>query len=482
MLVVVSDLHFQDTLHDRVQYRGRDGRTRMLDVRRNVDPEAFKAFVAARIREANAVSANELRFLFAGDLFDFNRSLLWYARDHVNARPYDLGTPAAPEGSESAQAVERAATEILEGIRLSNVDLLGVPGAPSFFETLGRTRRVGEAVLADKCPLYIDYLPGNADRLVLHFASLRARVRAILAMGGAPLLPLPTARLFDGSSKERPPYACLVRHGHEYDGHAFGVDTAIDVLPDPRSYGLASLSDHVDVDLITGISARFRFYESGALEGPEGDPNAENARAIYRSLRLFDDVRPQAALVPFIEHEVVRGDEATWRRVDKPLRESIESAIGHPFVVRCLDYLNAPGPDRMDLVRFGFTRVFVRLATRWLPGPTHRGLIRMLASGTGEATHADYAAHEPTLDPDRGVAFVVTGHGHTPGVDFLGRRDRRGRAALHLNAGTFRRRWLPSRERGFAPVEAMSWVRVLNEDESARASLPRAQLDFQARG
>jgi hypothetical protein len=482
MLVVVSDLHFQDTLHDRVQFRAADGRTRVLDARRNVSPEAFKAFVAARIREANALKAAELRIVFAGDLLDFQRSMLWYARDHVNTRPYDLNTPAMPDGSEQAAAVERAATEILEGIRLSNVDLLGVPGSPSFFETLGKTRRVGEAALADRCPLYIDYIPGNSDRLVLHFAGLRARVRGMLAMGGAPLLPLPTTRLYDGASKERPPYGCIVRHGHEYDGHAFGVDVDLSSPPQPRDYGAASLSDFVAIDVLTGIAARFRFYEGAALDGPEGDATSESLRALYRGLRLVDDVRPVAALLPYLEKEVAAGQEASWRRLERPLREAIDAAIGHPFVVRCLDRLNLPGPDKMDLVRFGFTRVFVRLATRWVPGPSMRGLMRMLASGNTDLTASDFAAHEPALDPDRGIAYVITGHGHTPGIDYLGRKDRRGRPALHINAGTFRRRFHPSRDGAFAAVDTVSWVRVLTEEEAGRTGQPRVLLVSEARG
>jgi len=88
MLIIISDLHLQDTLFDCVRYRDGDV-LNQIGVRRNVKAAAFERLIA-RIREAaRRRRSEEIQLVFAGDIFELHRAPTWFFGPDNHVRPTD---------------------------------------------------------------------------------------------------------------------------------------------------------------------------------------------------------------------------------------------------------------------------------------------------------------------------------------------------------------------------------------------------------
>src|SRR5579859_7454187 len=84
MIAAISDLHFEEEASDVIKGDGRE-----IIFRRNLDPKAYRSFISHMADEVRRRKAKTFELVIAGDLFDFNRTVLWF-RDEL--RPYiDLG-------------------------------------------------------------------------------------------------------------------------------------------------------------------------------------------------------------------------------------------------------------------------------------------------------------------------------------------------------------------------------------------------------
>src|SRR5438477_1748891 len=82
MIVVISDLHFEEEASDII--RGEDGSPRLV-FRRNLAGQAYRSFIEAMAQQAERRRVRSFDLVLAGDIFDFNRTALWF-RDRL--RPY----------------------------------------------------------------------------------------------------------------------------------------------------------------------------------------------------------------------------------------------------------------------------------------------------------------------------------------------------------------------------------------------------------
>src|SRR5579872_4085202 len=80
MIAVISDLHLEEEASDVIKGNGRE-----IIFRRNLDPKAYRSFISHMADEVMRRKAKSFELIIAGDLFDFNRTVLWF-RDEL--RPY----------------------------------------------------------------------------------------------------------------------------------------------------------------------------------------------------------------------------------------------------------------------------------------------------------------------------------------------------------------------------------------------------------
>ena len=191
MLVVISDLHFQDTCNDTIF----DKNGNAVTVERNVSADAFKLVFEDILATAKGNKAKELIIVLAGDIVDLNRSQKWFERQpgqEKDVRPY---------GNTSPLEWYPVADKILKGIIESNNET---------FREFREFKKRAKAELG--FDVTYRYLPGNHDRLVNLHEDLRAEIRAELLDESNPENPR-----FDNVYDASATYGVFVRHGHEYD-------------------------------------------------------------------------------------------------------------------------------------------------------------------------------------------------------------------------------------------------------------------------
>src|SRR5689334_20647697 len=80
MIAVISDLHFEEEASDIISGDGKQ-----VIFRRNLEPKAYRSFISHMADEVRRRHAETFELVIAGDLFDLNRTTLWFDDD---LRPY----------------------------------------------------------------------------------------------------------------------------------------------------------------------------------------------------------------------------------------------------------------------------------------------------------------------------------------------------------------------------------------------------------
>src|SRR2546430_13142832 len=199
MIAVISDLHFEEEASDIIH--GQDGRADLV-FRRNLNPDAYHSFIAQMAEEMRRRKLRQFDLVIAGDLFDLNRTVLWF-KDEL--RPYVSLNHISP-------ALEQKIIEILEAVisepqveqALSSLRVL----SQRRYRPISKERGLEEEPDFPAERITLHYLVGNHDRLSNATPGVRRRIREILGLQGD--APFKHAVLFDDP-------AVLVRHGHEYD-------------------------------------------------------------------------------------------------------------------------------------------------------------------------------------------------------------------------------------------------------------------------
>jgi UDP-2,3-diacylglucosamine pyrophosphatase LpxH len=428
MLVVISDLHFEEENSDTI--KDTEGRP-TVSFSRNTPAEAYRRLITWFATEARRTEAERMDLVLAGDIFDLHRTMLWFTEKPEPARPYVGWAEVDPE-------LEDKVLRILSAIAAEDE----VSGSLEVFRLLaeGRYRESYDPEAEPQnfpVPVHLYYFPGNHDRLAAATPAIRREVRRLLGLSGDDTL-FPKSCAFDDPR-------VLVRHGHEYDSYNFSVDhsdaQAFPVqLPDAE-YAAPAFGDFITVEVASRLPFLFR-----KVHGDNEITSNEVLSATYLRLLEFDDLRPQSALFDFLltVPDTIPGSHVTqeevWDTLVPVAKQLLEDIHDHPFLRGWLEKWDSWWPvDRIDLLQGALDARIWRLG---IPLQVARGLNNRVTAEDGQSAGPALLAAREKVVLDGSAQFVVAGHTHHPEVQLLATDSRYGQR-YYVNTGTWRNR-IPS--------------------------------------
>lgn len=407
MLIFLSDLHFMD---------GTAGKL-------HLDWHAFRDILAEIGRTAREAGAREIKIVLLGDIFDLIRTELWF----------DVDPAKRPWGEIPS---EEAALHILDQIILRNRKTLAV---------------LAEGWQGVKLPVEpeVIYLPGNHDRLCNLFPSLRQRICRILRLRHDPALPLPHLFLDEE-------YRTFARHGQEWDPFNFELSRKIrgprnDEIPD-ADYLKTPIGDVITTEIAAKIPLVVR-------DGLEGHPDRER---IYDNFRNLFNVRPLAAMIPWLSYEIKRYDKRMQAVCNQAIRDVAQQWTAIPFVKQWIkqhDHWLQPldKSDQLQLLNlliksFEFTDLEYGLQLM--------DIVRQWWDGDNYGSHAvrDFQYLDRRFPAQQPFLYAVYGHTHRPDQQAVGVIEENGQMLdrVYLNTGT----WRPTFQQGITRQGFVGWNNI----------------------
>lgn len=473
MLVVLSDLHFQEDPY-------------LKD--RNLEPRTFRILFEQLARVARAKDVEELMVVFNGDLFDHMRNRRWYvpAADGTMLRPYMECDPA--EGQNLYEEVEERAFEIHKSIEEDE------RVRPSIQLIQAMARQEDDIFEGGVRPRFM-YVPGTCDRLANLSPSINRRMRELFALDSREesssdqqrsVRPFPNQLLFSAGLPEGYPrgedllnlptgsldYALLVQHGHEYDWLSceYNYDEnllgRIPVPEDSKLYRLSPLSDWITIDLIGALAERF-LQECGA----EPDELIEENKFIYGCLLEAEDIRPQLRALQWL---MWRLDGDPWKRVRHLVRDLLVELRHHGRLKRWLHRHNRSWmPDRADQIKAGLAALS-RLGDLVPDSIWARLAQRISARGDLDVGPQELIRRDPIWQWDD-IHYLCYGHFHDPSILTLGVRD--GCPKMAAGTGTWRRRHqLCLDQISHVALRSLNYAIFYRPEETAENNAHRAEI------
>jgi len=444
MLVVVSDLHFEEEASNHIPSAGVHP---AIAFARNLPAKPYQLFIAQLASEARRNGAKRLDLALAGDIFDVHRTGLWFRDNPAEVRPYV-----------SADAVdaklEAMLLRILDGIAATPA----ISGVLELFERLshGRYLDLDGEEKPFPVPVQLHYLPGNHDRIVNATPAVRNSVRRLL---GLPPSDDPFPHVLSFAAEQ-----ALVRHGHEYDRYNFSADAgALDEIPTffpDAVYHEAAFGDFITVDVASRLPTMFREQHGDAriLADPV-------LRTLYLRLLEFDDLRPMSAMFNyFIYHNGRPVDkDAAWQAIEPVVLRWLDEMSSHPFLRMWIDRYDQKG--RLDV----FDAVQAVLALRpwrWtnkIPFSLAESIAKRALAGVKGDGAESYAARERSIRSGQ-HRFLVAGHSHHPQVALIAHDG--GGERYYVDTGTWRNRVPATPDfRNFGRLKALTYVILYGPDE-----------------
>jgi UDP-2,3-diacylglucosamine pyrophosphatase LpxH len=440
MIAVISDLHFEEEAADVISSGGKD-----IIFRRNLEPKAYRSFIAHMADELRRRDAKSFELIIAGDLFDFNRTTLWF-RDEL--RPYVSLDEVSPE-------LETKVLGLLEAIAAEPP----VEQTLELFRNLSKGKYLAYDRKAQRwneqefpCPPKITCLAGNHDRLCNATSRIRSRIRELIGLKGDQAFP--HYALFDDPD-------VLIRHGHEYDNNNFAIDLPdnkpIPLKIDEAGYSQANFGDVITIDVAVRLPFLFR-----RKYGDDQILKDCVLGSLYLRLLQFDDVRPQSALLDYML-DVSSGGfsaEEAWEKLVPIIEDHLAEIHDNKFFRYWLAKRAKPwAPAELDLARGllnlgGFRNRPAREAAR---------KISHFMMG-GEPDQPQLYAMREELIQDKKVRLVLAGHTHSPDVCLI-KSDQEG-DRFYINTGTWRN-VIPSTPDGrtFGRMRALTYVTLYSKSE-----------------
>ncbi len=465
MLVVISDLHFEE--EDSTVIPGQD-EWPPLTFSRNLPPRAFVRFVNNLAEEARRNGARRLDLVLAGDIFEITRSSLWLDGPDDALRPYvdngALGAAGEARVRDILTAINRPEGKASASLAVFRRLLQGEYEDPASGE-----------VRAFPVPASLYFIPGNHDRLVNATPALRRQARALLGLPASPE-PFPHVLAFS-------PEGAMIRHGHEYDPHNFGLDiedwTTLPLHLPEAGYARAPLGDYVTQQLNARLPRLFR-----AHYGDERIIRHPLLRRVYLRLLEYDDLRPQSALFHYLLDipELATEPTAIWEKAVEPVAYALlEEIHDDDFLLTWLDRLDQKWSlDTIDLIQ-GVLQARPWRAVGIPLQLLHTASGQILRHNRGRTGAAGYAARESGIR-DGTFRFVVAGHTHRPRVE-LTAHDAQGER-YYVDTGTWRNRVLATPNyAAFARMKGLTFAVLYGPDEDPGAPYQPgkiASLDFWA--
>lgn len=440
MIAVISDLHFEEEASDLIRGDGKE-----IIFRRNLDPKAYRSFISHLADEVRRRRSRQFELVIAGDMFDFNRTTLWF-RDEL--RPYVALDETSP-------ALEKKILGILEAIAAEpavnqTLDLFRKLSRGKYMARRGKSREWKEERFP--CRAKITCLAGNHDRLVNATKTVRKRIRELIGTGGKDAFP--HYALYKDPD-------VLIRHGHEYDNNNFagelGESKPIPLDIKEAGYSQANFGDFITIDVAVRLPYLFRrkYGDDRILKDPV-------LSALYLRLLQFDDVRPQSALLDYML-DVSGGSfsaEEAWEKLVPVIQDLLGEIHDNKFFRYWLARRAKPwAPAELELAR-GLLEL-----GGWRNRPAREAArkITHFMMG-GETDQPQLSAMREELVQKNKVRLVLAGHTHAPEVCLI-KSDESGNR-FYINTGTWRD-VIPSTPDGrtFGRIRALTYVTLYAKSE-----------------
>jgi len=444
MIAVISDLHFEEEASDVISSDGKQ-----IIFRRNLDPKAYRSFISHMADEARRRYAKNFELVIAGDVFDLNRTTLWF-NDEI--RPYVSLEDVSPE-------LEKKILKILDAIAVEPA----VAQTLTFFRNLSAGKYKGHDSKARDwvdqdfpCPVKITCLGGNHDRMANGSLAIRRRICELMC--------IPEVERFPHYALFEDPDA-LVRHGHEYDNNNFALDLPekepIPLEVDEVGYSQANFGDFITIDVAVRLPYLFRrkYHDQQILK----DPVLES---LYLRLLQFDDVRPQSALLDYMldDSSGKFSAEEAWEKLVPVMQDLIGEIHDNKFFRYWLARRAKPwAPAELELAR-GLLQI-----GGWRNRPAReaaRRIARFMMGG--EPDQPQLFAMREELVVQNKVRVVLSGHTHAPDVCLI-KTDESG-DRFYINTGTWRD-VIPSTPDGrtFGRMSALTYVTLYAKSEQSES-------------
>jgi UDP-2,3-diacylglucosamine pyrophosphatase LpxH len=431
MLVVISDLHLEECSL---------GVHRSLRVNRNLDPQTYEHFIRDLAEDARVNHAKSVDLVLAGDVFELNRSYIWY-EDHI--KPY-VNVKTVTPGSEYEKRILRL------------LDLIGQE------ERVAKTLEVFRNLQSYfSIELRLHYLLGNHDRLVNATPAIRRKARELLGMpAGDELLP----HTFMYYSKGKP--LAFVRHGQEYDPMNFSENYKFaPLIPAEiplKEYEAPPVDDFSAVEIVYKLP--YMFVEHYGAQAILQDEKLLN---LYHRLVEFQDVRPQSALINYIFNSPGFTRRQVWQYLEPVILDGLNALRKDPF-------LKSPA------MKGNLLKTFLRL-NPWRKSIPFRLVKRFSSSITkriGRNERNLPAVKEEVLQKNGdSVRCIISGHTHQAQVALMDAED--GVERYYFNSGTWRNVVPVSPNLiNFGHIETLSNVVIYGADENREKGEKKATWSF----
>ncbi|MFN2189933.1 MAG: hypothetical protein ACK2T3_14310 [Candidatus Promineifilaceae bacterium] len=442
MLVVLSDLHFEEETSDAIPGKGGFP---PVAFSRNLPGKAYKSFITHLASEAVRNRAKKLDLVFAGDIFDMHRTSLWFTDPKGDLRPY-------VNIDEVGADVEKRVMRILKDIQNEP----GVGKALKGFQKMGRGQYRESSSQEFPVPVTIHFIPGNHDRLANATPVIRREVRKALGMEASDA-PFPHVLTF-------PEAGAIVRHGHEYDRHNFSIDlTGQEEIPlhlPDSGYNAPPFGDFATVDIASHIPLIFR-----EVHTDDYILSDEMLRSVYLRLLEFDDLRPQMAMLNFLLHmpKVAAEPAEVWKVIMPVLEKLLEDIHSDPFLLDWLDRMDKKWQiDAIDVIQTALS------LKSWRAVGVPLGLAQFISKTAIQSAY-DFPGAKTFAAKEAGIRsgefkFVIAGHTHNPATELIA-ADSRGER-YYIDTGTWRNR-IPATPdfKAFGRLKTLTYVIVYGPDE-----------------
>jgi UDP-2,3-diacylglucosamine pyrophosphatase LpxH len=430
MLVVISDLHLVDNTGGG----------------RNLPKEAFREVFFCDIKSlAQDNNATEIKIVLLGDTIDLLRTAKWFdvARED---RPWgrngleDLNQDnrAAKNAGEERKSskTEDVCLEILQKIIDENRPIFG------FFRNIKYC--FGPLISKEKVELI--YVPGNHDRLINCYPSLKKKIVEVLD-------PTINETTVEGDYKNggdwsfrecyiSEKYGILARHGHQFDrwnyeGSCYQVPIG-DVIT-------TEIAARIPYEFKKEIKAKLR--QIGFASPQERDDVDKEIEALTEEI---DNIRPWSSLIPYLWRK-----SFTFSKFGKHGRNYL--LILHKAIWRAV-----------------FSFFMIRFTWKW---QFHLRSVRTILSGLwGALCQISQTLQKTIPDPCRDpfakdaqsdcntsnfkTPFILYGHTHSPAEIPLNRDpDRTDPDSIYVNTGTWRPRIIRTADRKeYTTLKTMTYV------------------------
>lgn len=453
MLVVISDLHFVDETAGK----------------HNLPVEAFsEVFLSSIITLAVDKGAKELKLLLLGDIPDLVRSEQWFMEEEID-RPWGANGLADLREPRPGSLTEQRCLNILG--QLPNSGLReDVPKDTILYcnwDTFAFFRELPELINAyftEQIPVELIFIPGNHDRLVNVYPSVRDALQKMMGLrvseGNVVGDPAGTWWYrYDYLNEE---YALYARHGHQFDPFNYA-----------GSENYAGRSDNLAAPIGDVISTEFAVALPYTLRQIK-DRHPCVDEDLIEALKDVDIIRPVSRILEWLYFRVRREDDPKIRQA---LDETVDIVVKQFLDLQFVQTWHSDETGWDTLFRWAskgplgwlfnqilkFTNV-VSLAGLFLPI-----IMRVADSDEAREQYVVGAFGEAMGRENPNVRYLVYGHTHTASVHPLDGAG--GRELMYVNAGTWRNRIFRTidldREADFVALKQMTYAVFYRADEDA---------------